>query len=89
MIDLRTPQEFVHVHLPGALSLPFNQLTLEDFRPFADKQLVLYCAYGKKSAFWAQQLQAHGYQAFSLQGGLAEWSSLHLPRDKEQNCLLH
>lgn len=88
LIDLRTQQEFAHVHLPGALCLPFAELSLESFRPFADKTLVLYCAYGKKSAFWAQKLQELGYHAFSLQGGLAEWSSNTLPRCKAKDCLL-
>lgn len=57
LVDLRTPEEYQHVHLYGAINIPFEKLNFQDFESYRDKKICLVCNYGKKSALWAKTLR--------------------------------
>lgn len=57
LVDIRTPEEYQHVHLHGAINIPFEKVSLQDFDPYRDKKIALICNYGKKSALWVKTLK--------------------------------
>lgn len=76
VLDVRPPDEFALGHLPGAVNVPLSELAarLAEFDPAQD--IVAYCRgpYCMMSADAVQLLHEHGYQAFQLREGVAEWS---------------
>lgn len=82
-IDVREPQELAATGiLPGAVIAPLSQLQAmtdrrsPDFQPaFASgKELILYCATGRRSASAAEALARVGIpRAVNLTGGIVAW----------------
>jgi rhodanese-related sulfurtransferase len=81
LIDVRTPAEFQRGHLPGAISIPIDQLTQPDRlaqirsrltqQPTA--QLVTYCHSGARSHRALKQLRQVGLNGRNLTGGIVAW----------------
>ncbi|MBI4259287.1 MAG: rhodanese-like domain-containing protein, partial [Actinobacteria bacterium] len=44
-----------------------------------DRPVVLVCRSGNRSELAALMLQARGFEAYNLAGGVEEWSALDLP----------
>ncbi len=63
VVDVRTPREFSHNGLDGALNLPLQQLS-QRHRELGDKDkpLVLYCRSGSRSAQAKNLLEQMGYE---------------------------
>ena len=75
-VDVREPDEWEQGHLPGAVHVPRGNLEsrIERLAPDKDRQVVLYCAVGNRSAFAAKTLAELGYtHAHSLAGGIEDW----------------
>ena len=75
-VDVREREEWEEGHIPGAVHVPRGNLEsrIEGVAPDRDKQLVLYCASGARSAFSAKTLGDLGYtDVTSLAGGFADW----------------
>jgi thiamine biosynthesis protein ThiI len=70
VLDLRGEHGFAAWHYPGAqrVDLPHALKHLDDFE--SGRTYVLYCEFGLKSAFLAEQLRAAGHSAFNFRGGL-------------------
>ena len=82
LIDVRTDKEYNTGHLPGAIHIPLktiesgdgiDRIKLQINRPPADKQLILYCHSGRRSAIAIHALQKSGIPATQLIGGIIEW----------------
>jgi rhodanese-related sulfurtransferase len=69
-LDVRLPSEYQNVAIPGALNLPlyFIRMKLNTL----DKKLpyIVYCDTGRRSSAAAFILQEHGFDAFTLRGGI-------------------
>ncbi|WP_411347013.1 ArsR/SmtB family transcription factor [Paenibacillus sp. WLX2291] len=80
LIDLRPQKEYEEEHIPGAISIPIDELD-ESIRTLPkDAEVVAYCrgpvcAY---SALAAQKLQAQGYHAYRMDEGITEWKDYAL-----------
>ncbi|MEX2236784.1 MAG: metalloregulator ArsR/SmtB family transcription factor [Dehalococcoidia bacterium] len=75
LIDVRPALEYAHGHLPGALSLPIDELpTRLDELP-RDRPIVAYCrgAYCLFADEAVDFLRQRGFQAARLEGGWPEW----------------
>ncbi|MDX1649167.1 MAG: rhodanese-like domain-containing protein, partial [Myxococcota bacterium] len=69
VIDLRTRGEYEAWHAPGAVRLDFGHAA-EAFPSFArDRDYVLYCEYGLKSAHLAEMMRREGLRAWHFRGG--------------------
>ena len=92
VIDVREPAEYAQGHLPGAINLPRGVLEFQihahpamacstsDALAAPDRELLLYCMTGGRSALAADSLQAVGFtQVRSLAGGLTAWRNAGLP----------
>lgn len=76
IIDVREPKEWNLGRIPGALHVPLGLLetTIEAAVP-RDRQVVLYCARGNRSALAADSLQKMGYGSVaSMAGGWMAWA---------------
>lgn len=71
-IDVRSAGEFASGYLDGAVNLPLDQLQqgIARLAPDHDRELVLYCASGARSAFGCAVLQQMGYTRATNGGGV-------------------
>ncbi len=93
LIDIREAAEFARGHIPGAVLSPRGLLEFEihalvertaagsDVAP-EDREIVLYCGTGGRSALAAETLTNMGYRnVTSMDGGIIAWSAAGLPVD--------
>lgn len=72
LVDVREESEFAEGHVRGALHLSKGVLErdVEEAIPDTDREIVLYCGGGYRSALAADNLQKMGYgKVYSLDGG--------------------
>lgn len=82
VVDVREADEVEQGQIPGALCIPRGllELRIEAAVPDRERQLLLYCAGGTRSALAAHSLQQLGYQRVtSLAGGFAAWKAAGHP----------
>ena len=76
LLDVREPNEWNLGRLPGAVHIPRGMLEtkIEAAVP-RDRQIVIYCASGNRSALAADTLQQMGYaNVASMSGGFTGWA---------------
>ena len=74
-LDVREPNEWNLGRIPGALFIPRGNLEtrIEAAVP-RDREIVVYCARGNRSALAADTLRQMGYEnVSSMSGGWTEW----------------
>jgi rhodanese-related sulfurtransferase len=77
LLDVRTDAEWADGRIAGSVHIPMDQLTsrmdeLED-------RVVCVCAVGGRSGRVVKYLNARGYQAVNLEGGILAWVDAGLP----------
>ena len=81
LIDVRTPPEYGQARIPGARSVPLDNLAsiLGDASGQAD-EVVVYCRTQNRSAMAAQALARSGFKNVKvLSGGIMGWSQKGYP----------
>lgn len=81
VVDVREPEEYGQGFIEGAINIPLRDLA-ENLQalPAADKDIVLVCDSGHRSAVGMAVLQMLGYkQAKSLADGMKAWQAAKLP----------
>jgi rhodanese-related sulfurtransferase len=73
LLDVRTDDEWAEARIPGAVHIAMDQLTSR-LDEVADR-VVCVCAVGARSARVAQFLNAQGYEAVNLDGGIYAWAA--------------
>lgn len=74
VLDVRTPREYAEGHVPGAVNVPQEQLASRLAEVPKDKDVVIYCRSGRRSALAADVLAANGYSRLShLEGDMNAW----------------
>jgi rhodanese-related sulfurtransferase len=76
LIDARSAQDFEECHIPGAISLPYRQISAESTAHLSKEQLlVVYCwSPGCNSATKAAaRLSALGFRVKEMIGGIEYW----------------
>ncbi|MFH1143830.1 MAG: thioredoxin domain-containing protein [Candidatus Eisenbacteria bacterium] len=82
VLDVRTPNEYLAGHLPGALLIPLDQLDdrISEIAARRDQGILLYCRSGNRSTVAAEILIKHGFTDLNhLRGGIREWAGEDLP----------
>ena len=72
LLDVRTPQEFVAGHLPGAVNLPVQELPFRLKDVPAGQKVVVYCRSGARSAVAKKLLQTDGHEVLDI-GTMSGW----------------
>ena len=78
VVDVRSPDEYAHGHLPGAINVPIDSLAFRA-KELPAGQLLTVCSMGNRSWRAAQLLAAAGREALSLTGGTKAWAAAGLP----------
>ena len=75
LLDVRTPEEFLEQHLPGAILLTDSRISAEaeEKLPNKDTPIFVYCRSGRRSAGAANQLVNMGYTQIYDFGGIIDW----------------
>ncbi|MFH1566853.1 MAG: FAD-dependent oxidoreductase [Gemmatimonadota bacterium] len=69
LLDVRDPDEFAEGHVPGAASIPLNELRdrLGEVPP--GRPVWVYCQVGQRAYYATRLLRLSGYDAHNLTGG--------------------
>jgi len=80
VLDVRQPEEWNQVHIPGSTLIPLGELNSRLSEVPKDKQVVVVCRSGNRSQQGRDILRNAGFdQASSMAGGVNEWSSAGYP----------
>ncbi len=75
LLDVRTPIEHQQQAIEGSYLLPVQELSFRVQELPRDKEIVVYCRVGNRSAFAAAYLSRLGYNVKNLDGGIVAWNS--------------
>lgn len=78
LIDVREPNELAEVRTEVAQPLPMSTLQ-EHLDELPDGTIYVLCHSGGRSARVAQFLEAQGYDAVNVDGGITAWEAAGLP----------
>src|SRR5579885_191130 len=88
LIDVREPEEWDGGIVPNALTIPRGllELQIEDDVPDRDREIIVYCAGGVRSALATKALHHMGYQTvISMSGGFNGWKNNALPVQQKKS----
>jgi adenylyltransferase/sulfurtransferase len=76
LIDVREPHELAIARFPNARAIPIGQIVRRQDELDADKETVVICKMGTRSAFAIRALKESGYKGslLNLEGGINAWS---------------
>ena len=66
IIDVRTTKEYAQKHVSGALNIPVEEISKSIARVPRNKELVVYCASGNRSAHATAILRQKGWTVFDV-----------------------
>lgn len=75
LLDVRTQEEFNNGHIPEALLLPYDEIDQKaaQLLPEKEKEIIIYCRSGRRSAIAKDSLEALGYTNVKDFGGMNRW----------------
>jgi rhodanese-related sulfurtransferase len=80
MLDVRQPDEWTAVHMPGANLIPLDQLSSRLSEVPAGTPIVVVCRSGNRSRQGRDILLQAGFsQVTSMAGGMNDWAANGLP----------
>jgi rhodanese-related sulfurtransferase len=81
LVDVRPAEEFLAGHIPGAISMPIEDLARRSARLPARKEVIAYCRgpYCVMAYDAVVRLRARGRRARRLVDGFPEWRAAGLP----------
>ncbi len=82
ILDVRQPEEWNQVHIPGATLIPLGELPNRLSEVPADQEVVVVCRSGNRSQQGRDILLKAGYeQATSMAGGMNQWQAAGYPTE--------
>lgn len=72
VLDVRTPEEFAHGHVPGAVLLPLQELQ-ERWEEVPEGDVLVICRSGGRSATAVKALNGAGRTTTNVAGGTMAW----------------
>jgi rhodanese-related sulfurtransferase len=83
VIDVREDYEHDAGHIPGSRRIDVAELTAAAAELDQSKPVVFYCRSGDRSTMPAEAFRASGWEAYTLDGGLAAWVEAGQPLEPE------
>jgi rhodanese-related sulfurtransferase len=74
LLDVRTPQENASQAIKGSYLLPLQELGYRIDELPKNKEIVVYCRVGNRSAYACSYLARMGYTVKNLEGGILTWN---------------
>jgi rhodanese-related sulfurtransferase len=80
LVDCREPYEWEAGRVEGAIHIPLNDIMAGSGGDLDHEQPVaVICRSGNRSELAAMMLQARGFEAFNVEGGMESWAAEGLP----------
>jgi len=73
VIDVREAEETAGGKIPGAVNIPLGFIQFRMNELDKDKEYILVCRSGARSAMAAQFLENYGYNVTNMIGGMISW----------------
>ena len=75
ILDTRTQEEYDESHIPGAILIPYDEVTerVEGVLTDKDQLILVYCRSGRRSKIAAEALVKLGYTNIKEFGGIINW----------------
>lgn len=73
LLDVRTPMENAAQAIEGSYLIPLQELGGRTHELPKDRDIVVYCRIGSRSAYACAYLARMGYRVRDLEGGIALW----------------
>lgn len=73
LIDVRTKEEVAHGKIPGAQNIPLDQLPKNTNQLNKDKEYIMVCRSGGRSAKAAKFLKKNDFKVKNMSGGMMRW----------------
>lgn len=73
LVDVREPMEFAQAHVSGSILVPMGQLASRLNELDRSRPVAVICRSGNRSAAMCQLLDANGFEAANVVGGLEAW----------------
>lgn len=91
VVDVRPASEYKAGHLPGAVSIPLNELERRLSELPRSRRIVAYCRgrYCVMSIEAVRLLQKKGFKAIRLEEGVTDWAAAGLSLEQEQTPASH
>ena len=92
IIDVREQDEFRAGHMPGARGIGRGILEyhIADEVPDTEREIILYCRGGNRSALAADSLRQMGYEnVYSMRGGYRQWNAEGRPETTDGEPIVH
>ena len=77
LVDVRTPQEYVGGHIPGAVNIPVDDLRTRLAEFPRDREIAVYCQVGQRGYLATRILLQAGFSVVNLGGGYKTWHLFH------------
>jgi rhodanese-related sulfurtransferase len=74
LLDVRTPREHAAQSIPGSYLIPLQELGSRMNELPKNKEIVVYCRVGDRSAYACSHLARQGYRIKNLEGGIVLWN---------------
>ena len=76
ILDVRTAEEYIQKHIPGAINVPNEIIGTEDIPELPDKEqlILVYCRSGNRSKQASEKLVKQGYTNIVEFGGIHDWT---------------
>ena len=83
ILDVRTLEEFLEKHIPGAICVPNETIGTAEIPSLPDKEqmILVYCRSGNRSKQAAQKLADMGYTNIYEFGGINDWTGETYPHE--------
>ena len=79
-LDIREKYENQEIRIPGATLIPMSELNARWQEIPKDKEVVVYCRVGSRSASLLGQLAGMGYtNLLNMEGGIIDWHNKEFP----------
>jgi rhodanese-related sulfurtransferase len=80
ILDVREPEELEEISLAGAIHIPLGSLPAEQTELPRDREILVICRTGVRSAYATQFLLNSGFvEVRNIQGGVVAWAEARLP----------
>lgn len=80
LVDVREPDEFRSLRIPGALLQPFSVLSMLAEDADREKPAVYFCRTGRRTASEQGLLESRGHaRTYIIDGGILAWKNAGLP----------
>jgi rhodanese-related sulfurtransferase len=87
LIDVREEYEWDAGRIEGARHIVLGEVAAQASTIDQERPVVFYCRVGSRSAMAADAFRRAGYEAYSLDGGLAAWAGGGRPLEPEDGSV--